>query len=95
MIEGENKVVNGRDHFLTDKDILRFVNGRDYDLNAIINDLYYHLEWRQTNVPMPLLNDTTLYLLNTGLFYIHGRTMDFSPILVLDFEKLTILMKNK
>lgn len=54
-----------------------------------------HLEWRQTNVPMPRLNDQVLNVLNKGLMYIHGRTKDLSPVLYMDFAKLGPLLKNK
>ena len=43
VIEGAEKVIDGRDPFFTDMDILRMVNGRSYDMARIIRDLYYHL----------------------------------------------------
>lgn len=77
MIEGAEQVFDGRDPFFTDMDILRMINGRRFDMNRIINDLYYHLQWRQTNFPMPRLTDKTLKLLNSGCMYIFGRTKDY------------------
>lgn len=95
VVEGSSKVLNGRDPFLRDSDILRFLYGRKFVINDIIDDLYYHLEWRQTNSPQPMLTDDTLRLLNSGLLYMHGRTMDMCPILVLDFIKLAELLRKK
>jgi hypothetical protein len=42
-----------------------------------------------------MLTDETLKLLNSGILYLHGRTMDMSPILVLDFIKLAELLNKK
>lgn len=44
---------------------------------------------------MPLLTDKTLNLLNKGILYIHGRTKDLSPILILDWGRLAEFLKNK
>ena len=49
VIEGSQKVLNGTDPFFQDSDILRFLNGRKFIINDVVEDLYYHLEWRQTN----------------------------------------------
>jgi len=43
-----------------------------------------------------MLQDRTLTLLNKGLFYIHGRCMDYSPIMVFDLKTMTeLLNKNE
>lgn len=93
--EGENKVVNGSDADYRDTLILRFCYGRNWKLDDIVKSLKYHFEWRQSFIPYPILNDETLKLLKTGLFYLHGRCMDHSPILVLNFAKLSDLLKRK
>lgn len=62
---------------------------------AITRDVIHHLEWRQTNVPLPKLTNKTLNLLNKGILYIHGRSKDFYPIIVLDFKRLSEMLKNK
>ena len=95
VVEGSSKVENGRDPFLGDSDILRYLYGRKFIMDDVIDALYYHLEWRQTNNPQPLLTDDTLRLLNSGILYLHGRTIDMSPILVLDFIKLADLLNKK
>lgn len=46
------------------------------------------MEWRQTNVPLPLLTDRTLKLLSMGILYLHGRCMDGTPLLYLDIGQL-------
>ena len=60
----------------------------------IVNEVKNHLEWRQTNIPLPRLNDATLNLLNSGILYLHGRCKDFTPIIVIDMVKLNLLLRN-
>ena len=63
-------------------------------MSRIIPDLKYYLQWRQTNVPLPLLTDQTLNIMNKGLLYIHGRCKDYTPILVMDFVLLGEMIDN-
>jgi hypothetical protein len=39
-------------------------------------------------MPRPILTNRTVGVLNKGLLYIHGRCMDMTPIVILDFIKL-------
>lgn len=77
-----------------DSQILRFCNGRRFQLESIIQDLYYHFCWRQNNFPLPPLQDASIKLLNTGVLYVHGLSKDHCPIVVLDFIKLGELLKK-
>ena len=63
-------------------------------MNRIIPDIKYYLEWRQTNIPLPLLTDVTLNIMNKGLLYIHGRCKDYIPILCMDFVLLGEMIDN-
>ena len=60
-----------------------------------MHDLKFHLEWRQTNIPMPILTDRTVHLLRQGFLYIHGRAKDMSPIVMMDIIKLQELLDKK
>ena len=71
------------------------VNGRNYNINQIINDLYYHLQWRQTNFPTPALTDKTLKLLGSGCIYLFGRTKEYQPIMVIDMAVIGKLLAKK
>ena len=64
-------------------------------MKVSIENIKYHLEWRQSNIPGPVLSDGVLYLLNKGLMYIHGRCMDQSPIVILNLKKLSDHLKLK
>ena len=90
--EGSSEIRSGKDYFFNDAQILRYLVARDFDLNRVAVDMKYHLEWRQTNVPVPLLQDSTLRLLKSGIMYIHGRCKDQSPILVVNFGVLQDLL---
>ena len=85
---GEAEVVNGRDYHFNDSDILKFLVARQFDIKKVLPDLKYHLEWRQTNVPRPVLTDRLVYLINKGILYIHGRSKDYSPIVVITLKNL-------
>ena len=41
-----------------------------------------------------MIQDRTLTLLNKGLFYIHGRCMDYSPIMVFDLKAMAELLEK-
>ena len=83
------------DPLINDGVLLRFLVSRQFDFNLVKQDLYDHLEWRQTHVPVARLTDRTLNLLNKGIFYIHGRTKIGNPILYLDFKNVLGLLESK
>lgn len=55
----------------------------------------YHLEWRQTFVPRPKLTSKIIKLINSGIFYIHGRAVDHTPLMVLNFGSILSHIENK
>ena len=79
---------------MNDSYILRYLAAREFDVKRVIKELVPNLEWRQTNSPTPRLTDRCLNLLNKGHMYIHGRTKDMSPIVILDFLRLTEMLEN-
>ena len=80
--EGSRPPQNGADLLLTDQLILRFIIAREWKLDSICKEIYSHLEWREINIPLPILNPQTLNCLKAGALYIHGRCKDLTPILV-------------
>ena len=95
MVPGEAEVVNGRDCHFNDSDILKFLVVREFDVKKVLPDLKYHLEWRQTNIPRPVLTDRMVYLLNKGIFYIHGRCKDYSPMIFITMKNVSEFIKKK
>lgn len=50
-------VSDGTDLDFKDQLILRFIIAREWRFNDIIKDIKSHLEWRQINRPMAILNE--------------------------------------
>ena len=92
---GSSEIINGRDYLLTDADILKFLVSRTFDFKKVIPDMKYHLEWRQTNIPRVRLNDRLVNILNKGLMYIHGRSKDYSPIVITSYRNLGEMLSKK
>lgn len=88
VVIGTSEVVKGTDTMFNDHDILKFIVAREWNLEVIIDHLYNHLEWRQTNIPLPFITDRTLRMLKKGVMYVHGRAKDMSPILVVNFAAI-------
>ncbi len=53
------------------------------------------MQWRQLNIPLPIINHKIINLLKHGVLYIHGRTKDLSPIIMLDIKQLSGLLTRK
>ena len=86
---------DGVDADWDDDELLRFANGWSFKLEELCVGLFYHLEWRKTYFPFPRLTDPILKILHTGVLYLHGRCIDHSPILVMNFGVLKSLLKTK
>lgn len=95
VIEGTNPIVSGRDPNWREYKLLKYIVAYKFNMPNIIKNLVYHLEWRQTCIPRPILTDQTVKCMNKGLLYIHGRAMDNTPILIMDFVKLEEMIDNK
>lgn len=84
-----------RDVMVTDRQMLRFGVCRFFNLDAAVKEFAEHLAWRQQNIPVPILNCRALATLNKGVLFLHGRTKDLSPILVIDIKCLATLLERK
>lgn len=85
---GTSDIVPGVDFHFSDQLLLRYLTARNFNVKQASELLLYQLEWRQTNVPIPLLTDKTLKLLSMGIIYLHGRCMDGTPLMFVDVIKL-------
>ena len=85
----------GADYHVCDADILRMLVTRYFNLEQACSDFFKHLEWRQTMIPVPLLSDRTLKLLQSGIIYIHGRAKDGCPILHIEVAKIIAMVQTK
>ena len=64
-------------------------------MEDICKSILWTLEWRQNFYPFARMSDPLLSLLKHGLFYIHGRTKNYCPIMIINFTKLGQLLKSK
>ena len=85
----------GKDPSFSDADILRIIYARGFNIDLIVNGLYSHLQWRQLNYPQTMLNEKSLHILKKGLFYIHGRTKDYMPILHINLSNFAEMIHSK
>ena len=85
VVKGTHKIYDGTDILNNDQMILRFIVAREWNLDLIVECLTTHLEWRQTNIPLPLMESRTMRMMKRGCIYVHGRAKDMSPLLHINF----------
>ncbi|EGR30861.1 hypothetical protein IMG5_122180 [Ichthyophthirius multifiliis] len=68
---------------------LRFLYANQFNIKNTISYMQLHQQWRIQNIP-PQLNDDTYQILQSGLFYVHGRDMKFRPIIVLNIQRFDL-----
>ena len=93
--EGTEQINKGRDWHMNDSYILRYLAAREFNIQRVIKELVPFLEWRQTNIPVPKLDARCLNIINKGHLYIHGRTRDMSPIMILDFKRMAEMLEKE
>lgn len=94
FVRGPEMPEKGADFHFSDANILRYISGWHYDNSRACEDIVQFLRWRQTNVPIPILREATVPLLNKGIFYIHGRCMDGSPVVIFDMKVIIDYQKQ-
>ena len=50
-------MTNGRDINMDDYKILQLLHAKCWKMDDIIHDLYTHMEWRETNIPLPIMQN--------------------------------------
>lgn len=58
---------------------MRNMQGNDFKIPVCAQKLVEHLEWREKNLPI-ILNDTQKLIIDSGLFYVHGRDRSLRPV---------------
>ena len=58
---------------------MRNMQGNDFKVPVWAQKLVEHLEWRKEHLPI-ILNDTQKHILDSGLFYVHGRDRSLRPV---------------
>lgn len=70
----------------TVQDMLRQLQGNDYDIKVSFDNIKHEIEWKKQNLPIQLNDDITA-ILNTGFIYAHGKDNRYRPLLFLNPAK--------
>ena len=94
FIEYESK--NGKINYplnWLESDTMRLLQASEYDIKKTYTAIKENIEWLNTNPKT--INNTIIYLLNSGFMYVHGRDYHFRPIIVVSIKMLkTVLSQN-
>ena len=67
-------------------ELLRILQGGEFNIENTLSILIKHLDWRRKYFP-PKCDDILYEILNTGFIYIHGRDCRFRPVIVINMDK--------
>ena len=93
FIEYESK--NGKiDYPLNwlESDTMRLLQASEYDIKKTYTSIKETIEWLNTNPKT--INNTIIYLLNSGFMYVHGRDYHFRPIIVVSIKMVKKLLSE-
>ena len=76
--EAKNKKINYPSDWI-ESDTMRMLQAADYDIKKAYNNIIENIQWLET-IPRTI-NDKTIYLLNSGFMYVHGRDHHFRPVI--------------
>ena len=71
---------------------MRLLQASEYDIKKTYTSIKENIEWLNS-VPK-VINDTIIYLLNSGFLYIHGRDCHFRPIIVVSIKMLKVILSQ-
>lgn len=83
----------GVDASFSDATFLLYWNAKNYDMQKTVMSIHHHMKYRQNFIPRPMLTDKVANLVNSGLYYIHGRSKFHSPIVVFNCAVLRDLWR--
>lgn len=77
-----------------DRDWLKWVQASFYNIEKATEKIQAHFAWLSSIPPEPRLNERTLYLLQSGCFYIFGRDKFYRPAFVMDGRIMADIAKK-
>ena len=90
--ETKNGKINYPSNWL-ESDTMRLLQASEYDVKKAYNTIKENIEWINSNPKA--INNTIIYLLNSGFMYVHGRDYHFRPIIVCSIKMVkTVLSQN-
>lgn len=78
-------------------EMLRQLQGQDYNVEKAFAEIAHEIEWKRSNLPVPLDADVK-EVLNSGFIYIHGRDNKYRPLIFLNpgrFDKAKMASYQK
>ena len=75
-----------------ESDTMRILQAVDYDIKKAYNNIIENIQWLET-IPKTI-NDKTIYLLNSGFMYVHGRDHHFRPVIFCTIKKVKNLLAS-
>ena len=87
--EAKNKKINYPSDWI-ESDTMRMLQAADYDIKKAYNNIIENIQWLET-IPRTI-NDKTIYLLNSGFMYVHGRDHHFRPVIFCTIKKVKNLL---
>eukprot|EP00917_Polyrhabdina_sp_WS-2016_P025400 GHVP01054742.1.p1 GENE.GHVP01054742.1~~GHVP01054742.1.p1 ORF type:complete len:285 (+),score=44.08 GHVP01054742.1:1010-1864(+) len=73
--------------FDDERNLLRILQGNQWDFETTLEDAKAHIEWRKANIPV---NEKNIrHLLDAGVAYIHGRDLQMKPVIIIRGQALS------
>ena len=92
----EYEIKNGKINYplnWLESDTMRLLQASEYDIKKTYTAIKENINWLNT-IPNTI-NNTIIYLLNSGFMYVHGRDCHFRPIIVVSIKMIKkILSQN-
>ena len=89
--ESKNGKINYPLNWL-ESDTMRLLQASEYDIKKTYTTIKENIEWLNS-IPKTI-NNTIIYLLNSGFMYVHGRDYHFRPIIVVSIKMVKTVLSQ-
>ena len=76
-----------------ESDTMRLLQASEFDIKKAYNLVQENIKWLNSNPKT--INDTIIYLLNSGFMYVYGRDCHFRPIIVVSIKMLKVVLSQQ
>ena len=89
--ESKNKNINYPSDW-QESDTMRILQAVDYDIKKAYTNIIENIQWLES-IPKTI-DDKTIYILNSGFMYVHGRDHHFRPVIFCSIKKVKNLLSE-
>ena len=89
--ESKNKNINYPSYW-HESDTMRILQAVDYDIKKAYTNIIENIQWLES-IPKTI-DDKTIYILNSGFMYVHGRDHHFRPVIFCTIKKVKNLLSE-